>query len=149
MRIGLLGGSFNPAHDGHLHVTLAALKRLRLDQVWWLVTPGNPLKRARTLPPLADRLRQARGIARHARVRVTGFEAALPDSYTVTALLHLRRRFPGTRFVWLMGADNLAGFHRWKLWPRILALTPVAVIDRPGFRYAARAAPAARRFARV
>ncbi len=149
MRIGLLGGSFNPAHEGHLHVSQAALKRLRLDQVWWLVSPQNPLKSPRALPPLAERLRQARETARHPRIRVTGFEAALPDSYTVTTLSYLRRRFPETRFVWLMGADNLADFHRWRGWRRILALAPAAVIDRPGFRYAARGARAAQCFARA
>ncbi|HZV20147.1 MAG TPA: nicotinate-nucleotide adenylyltransferase, partial [Hyphomicrobiales bacterium] len=116
MRIGLLGGSFNPPHAAHRQISLTALKRLGLDQVWWLVTPGNPLKDHGDLAPLAERVALCRVLARHARIRVTAFEAAIGTAYTACTLRYLRRRFPGVRFVWLMGADNLASFHRWNEW---------------------------------
>lgn len=145
MRIGLLGGSFNPAHEAHRDISLTALKRLGLDQVWWLVTPGNPLKDTSKLPSLDKRVAAAKGIARHRRISVTGFDAGSP--YTIDLLKTLKQRFPGVLFVWLMGADNLAGFHRWKAWAEIFATIPIAVLDRPGFRLKARASPAARRFA--
>lgn len=147
MRIGLLGGSFNPAHEGHLHISRVALARLGLDQLWWLVTPGNPLKGRRELKPLEERLETAARIARHPRIDVTGFEAARPDAYTINTLRYLTGRYPGTRFIWIMGADSLAGFHRWRDWQGIAALAPVAVIDRPGHRFAALASPAAHRLA--
>ncbi|HVV95225.1 MAG TPA: nicotinate-nucleotide adenylyltransferase [Hyphomicrobiales bacterium] len=131
-RIGLLGGSFNPPHAGHRHVSLIALDRLRLDAVWWLVTPGNPLKPMAGLPPLDARIAAARKIARHPRIAVTGIEAALGTRYTVDTLAALRRRAPEARFVWLMGADNLAQLDRWRDWPRLARLAPFAVIDRPG-----------------
>ncbi len=146
MRIGLYGGSFDPAHLGHRHVTLTALRRLRLDRVWWLVSPGNPLKDRTRLTPLAERCAQAAGIARHPRIAVTGFEAALGARFTVQTLRYLRRRRPGVRFVWIMGADSLATFHRWKGAAEIARLMPIAVIDRPGSTLTPLTARAARRF---
>lgn len=131
-RIGLLGGTFDPAHAGHRLLSLIALKRLRLDAVWWLVTPGNPLKDTRALPPLAERMAQARSVAVHPRIRVTGVEADIGKRYTYDTLLWLTHRAAGVRFVWLMGADNLRQFDRWRRWRDIAALAPVAVIDRPG-----------------
>jgi nicotinate-nucleotide adenylyltransferase len=147
MRVGLLGGSFNPAHDAHRQISLTALKRLGLDQVWWLVTPGNPLKDVSKLPGLAERVEAAKGIARHPAIDVTGFDGGSGAGYTIDLLKALKRRFPGVHFVWLMGADNLAGFHRWKSWPEIFAAMPIAVLDRPGFRLKAKASRAAKRFA--
>jgi nicotinate-nucleotide adenylyltransferase len=114
-------------------VSLLAMRRLGLDRVWWLVTPGNPLKERRGLPPLAARVEAARALASHPRIDVTGFEAQIGSPYTVHTLAYLRRRCPGVRFVWIMGADNLAGFHRWRGWRRIAGLMPIAVVDRPGW----------------
>lgn len=148
MRIGLLGGSFNPPHAAHRLISETALKRLRLAQVWWLVTPGNPLKEHRDLAPLADRVRLAKGLARDPRIKITAFEAGLGAAYTARTLCYLRERFPRVRFVWLMGADNLASFHRWKDWRTIFETMPIAVEDRPGWRYRALSSPAARRFDR-
>ena len=130
-RIGLLGGSFNPPHQAHLLVSLTALKRLKLDAVWWLVTPGNPLKDNDTLPALEKRIAACRDLARHPRIYVTGVERELGTHYTVDTIAALMRRAPGVRFVWLMGADNLAQFHRWGGWRRIATMVPIAVIDRP------------------
>lgn len=149
MRIGLLGGSFNPAHEAHHDISLAALKRLGLDQVWWLVTAGNPLKDVSGLPPVAERVRAARRIANHPRIKVTGFDGGTGSPYTADLLATLVQRYPGVDFVWLMGADNLATVHRWKAWPEIFQLVPIAVLDRPGFRLKARAGKAAHRFARA
>jgi nicotinate-nucleotide adenylyltransferase len=146
-RIGLFGGSFNPAHAGHLHVSLVALRRLRLDAVWWLVSPGNPLKDNRDLPPLDRRMAAARALARHPRIAVTGIEAALGLRYTADLVETLKRRCPGVHFVWIMGADNLAQFHRWKYWARIAAAVPIAVVDRPGAGERALRAPFAVAFA--
>ncbi|RME99100.1 MAG: nicotinate-nucleotide adenylyltransferase [Alphaproteobacteria bacterium] len=143
MRIGLLGGSFNPAHAGHLHISRTALARLALDQLWWLVTPGNPLKPRSDLAPLSTRLAQAVRVARHPRIRVTGFEARRPDAFTVNSLQFLKQHHRGTRFVWVMGADALAGFHRWRRWRTIFRLCPIAIMDRPGYRFAAIASQAA------
>ena len=148
-RIGLLGGSFNPAHDGHLHVSRMARARLGLDQVWWLVSPQNPLKSRRDVAPLADRLSGARRAARSGIIRVTALEAAVGARYTVETVRFLTGRFRATRFVWLMGADNLAIFDRWKCWRDIAGLVPLAVIDRPGAGLAAVASPAARALARA
>ena len=147
MRIGLLGGSFNPPHDGHRQITLEALARLDLDRIWWLVSPGNPLKDHGELGPLGERLQQATELAAHPQIDVTGVEAALGTSYTALTLQHIRKRHRGVHFVWLMGADNLAQFHRWRDWRRIMAALPVAVLDRPGWRLAGLAAPAAIAFA--
>ena len=141
--IGLFGGSFNPAHDGHRLASLTALRRLQLDRVWWLVTPGNPLKDNAELPPLAERVRQARGVADDARIQVTGIEATLRTRYTADTLRALKRRCPGVNFVWIMGSDNLAGFHRWAEWRAIARMMPIAVIDRPGSTHSAIASPAA------
>jgi nicotinate-nucleotide adenylyltransferase len=147
MRIGLLGGSFNPAHAGHLHISRVALSRLGLDQVWWLVSPGNPLKNVSKLPDLAARVAAAREVAHHPRIVVTGFEDALGSGYSVDTIRFLQRRYPQVHFVWLMGADNLAAFHRWRAWEESFRRVPIAVLDRPGFRLKARASKAAQRFA--
>ena len=147
MRIGLLGGSFNPAHEAHRQISLTALKRLGLDQVWWLVSPANPLKDAGKLPSLERRVAAAKEIANHPRIEVTGFSGAGKSPYSVDLLTELKRRFPKVNFVWLMGADNLANFHRWQAWPKIFTLMPIAVLDRPGFRLKARSSQAAQRFA--
>lgn len=144
--IGLLGGSFDPPHAGHVHLTREALKRLRLDQVWWLVSPGNPIK-AHAPAPLAARIAASRALMRHPRVRVTDLEAGFGTRATVDTLAALRRAYPALRFVWLMGADNLAGFHRWDRWAAIMQQVPVAVFARPGPRLKALTSPAARRFA--
>jgi nicotinate-nucleotide adenylyltransferase len=146
-RIGLFGGSFNPPHGAHRAVTLLALRRLRLDAVWWLVTPGNPLKQNRGLPPLADRVAAARALARHPRIVVSDVEARIGTRFTVDTLRALRRRCPRARFVWIMGADGLAQFHRWRDWRGIFALMPVAVVDRGSEGLRALASPAARAFA--
>jgi nicotinate-nucleotide adenylyltransferase len=146
-RIGLLGGSFNPPHAAHRAISIAALRRLKLDAVWWLVTPGNPLKDVRELAPLAKRLAWAKYVARHPRIAVTDLEARIGTRYTIDTLRWLRAHCPGVRFVWLMGADNLAGFHRWKDWDGIAARVPVAVIDRGGLGFDHLSGPFARRFA--
>lgn len=143
LRIGLFGGSFNPAHDGHRLASLTALRRLQLDKVWWLVTPGNPLKDNTRLPPLPERIRQARSVANSARIHVTGIEARLRTRYTADTLRALKRRCPGVRFVWIMGSDNLASFHRWNEWRAIARMMPIAIIDRPGSTHSAMASPAA------
>jgi nicotinate-nucleotide adenylyltransferase len=147
MRVGLFGGSFNPAHDGHTHVAETALTRLGLDRVIWLVSPQNPLK-PDAARPLAERLATARRFARGPRMIVSDAETRLGTRYTIDTLAAFKRRFPGVRFVWLMGADNLATIHRWRDWPDIFRAAPVAVVSRPGGAAEARArlAPAARRF---
>lgn len=148
LRIGLFGGSFNPAHAGHRMASLTALRRLQLDRVWWLVTPGNPLKDNQALPPLAQRIAAARALAGHGRIQVTGIEARLRTRYTADTLRALKRRCPGVRFVWIMGSDNLASFHRWNEWRTIARMMPIAVIDRPGSTHRAVASPAANWLAR-
>jgi len=147
MRIGLLGGSFNPPHPGHRHIAEIALHRLGLDQVWLIVTPGNPIKDHGELAALSQRLVATRETVKHPRILVTGFEAALPTAYTAQTLAFLHRRFPGVHFVWIMGGDNLAGFHRWQEWTEIMRMMPIAVLDRPGFRFRAMASRAAQVFA--
>lgn len=132
MRIGLLGGSFNPAHEGHLHVARTALRMLRLDQVWLLVSPGNPLKGKTGMAPLSDRLATARLFADGRRIVATALEADFGTSRTADTLVQLRRRFPRAQFVWLMGADNLAQFPRWYHWKHITRAVPMAVLPRPG-----------------
>lgn len=143
--IGLLGGSFDPAHAGHVHITLQALKRFGLDRVWWLVSPGNPLK-ARGPAPLERRLSRARVLMDHPKVCVTDIEADLGTRYTAQTLAQLRAHYPQTRFVWLMGADNLAQLHRWQDWQAIMETVPVGVLARPGDRISARRSIAAQRF---
>ncbi len=132
MTVGLFGGSFNPPHQGHLLVSEIALRRLRLNQLWWMVTPGNPLKDHSSLAPLVDRVRMSRALAQDPRIKVTAFEATHGLSYTAETLAFVKARNSGVRFVWIMGADNLAGFHRWQDWRGIAATFPIAVIDRPG-----------------
>ncbi len=148
LRIGLLGGSFNPAHAGHVHITEVGLRRLGLDYVWWLVTPQNPLKAVRGMAPLAQRLADAKALCSHPRVVITDLEQRLGTRFTVDILRRLQQRFAGVHFVWLMGSDNLEQFHRWRDWQRIMRLVPVAVIIRPGSSLAALRAPAAQRFLR-
>lgn len=131
MRIGLFGGTFNPPHLGHRLASMIALKRLQLDAVWWLVTPGNPLKENSGLPPLAVRMEAARRVADHPRIVVTGLEADIGTRFTFDTIDYLRKRCAGVRFVWIMGADNLRSFHRWQRWREITQLVPIAVIDRP------------------
>jgi nicotinate-nucleotide adenylyltransferase len=141
-RIGLLGGSFNPAHRGHRKISLAAIGALGLDEVWWLVSPGNPLKPVEGMAPLAARVASARAAARRAPIRVTAIERELGSRYTIDTLRALRHRFPKRRFVWIMGADNLAQFHRWKDWHGIARSVPIAVFARPGYAAKAFASPA-------
>ena len=147
--IGLLGGSFNPPHGGHRLISLTAMARLNLDAVWWMASPGNPLKSTADLKALDDRLQAAQELASHPRIQVTGFEAEMASPYTAATLMFLRKRQPTTRFVWLMGADNLAGFHRWQQWRDIFRLVPIAIMDRPGWRLSAMASPAAHAFRRA
>jgi len=147
MRIGLLGGSFNPAHRGHVHVSEIALKRLKLDRVWWMVSPRNPLKPARGMAAFEKRLAGAKTMARHPRLCVTGIEAALGTRYTADTLAELKRRFPGVRFVWLMGTDNLIQIPHWRNWRAIFRAVPVAIAARPGTALRARASKAAKVFA--
>ena len=132
MRIGLFGGTFDPPHAAHRAASLLALRRLDLDRLWWLVTPGNLLKDIRGLAPLAERLAAARALANHPRIDVSDFEADLGSNYTYGTLSYLVRRCPGVRFVWIMGADNLRHFHRWQRWRDIAALVPIAIVDRLG-----------------
>jgi len=142
VRTGLLGGSFNPAHGGHRRISLAALAALALDEVWWLVSPGNPLKPAKGMASLAARVGSATREARRGPIRVTAIERELGTRFTVDTLRALVRRYPRRRFVWLMGSDNLAQFHRWKDWRAIARTVPIAVIARPGYDGAALASPA-------
>ncbi|MBT0955916.1 nicotinate-nucleotide adenylyltransferase [Alphaproteobacteria bacterium KMM 3653] len=145
--VGLLGGSFDPPHAGHVHITREALKRFGLDQVWWMVSPGNPLK-ARGPAAIGRRLSAAQEIMQHPRVRVTEIEALLGTRYTAQTLSRLQELYPRVRFVWLMGADNLADFHRWDNWRGIMQSVPIGVIARPGDRLSARNSKAAEAFAR-
>jgi nicotinate-nucleotide adenylyltransferase len=148
MRIGLLGGSFNPPHRAHRAISQFALKRLRLDRVWWLVTPGNPLKENGALHALGERMRAAHDMADDPRIDVSCLESVIRTRYTIDTINFLRRRASGLRFVWIMGADNLAQFHRWQDWQRIAAQMPMAVVDRPPQSFRALASPAARALAR-
>jgi nicotinate-nucleotide adenylyltransferase len=132
LRIGLFGGSFNPPHGGHRAASLLALQRLQLDKVWWLVSPGNPLKDNGSLPSVAERMAAAQKVAAHPRIVVTGFEATLGSPYTCDTVAVLKARCPSVDFVWLMGADSLAGFHQWKNWREIADTFPMGIIDRPG-----------------
>lgn len=142
-RIGLLGGSFNPAHEAHLHISLIALRRLKLDAVFWLVSPQNPLKDAAGMASLERRLQRAREVAGHPNVFVTSIETALGTRFTFDTLRAVKTEFPKAKFVWLMGGDNLASFHLWHRWEDIAKLMPMAVIARPRFTTRALASPAA------
>jgi nicotinate-nucleotide adenylyltransferase len=148
MRVGLFGGSFNPAHEGHAHVAETALQRLRLDRVIWLVSPQNPLKPSHETADLAQRMASARAFARGRAMIVSDAESRLGSQYTIDIIRALKARFPGVRFVWIMGADSLASFHRWRGWTQIVHEAPVAVVSRPWISLRSRFAPAARRFAR-
>lgn len=145
MVIGLLGGSFDPAHEGHVHITREALKRFGLDRVWWLVSPGNPLK-MHGPAPMAARIARARAVMRDPRVVITGIEERIGTRYTAETLERLTALYPGVRFVWLMGADNLIQFHRWDRWRRIMELAPIGVLARPGSNIRAQLSVAARVF---
>ena len=145
MRIGLLGGSFNPPHEGHALITRLALRRLALDRVWWLVTPGNPLKSLTGLAALKARMEAARRLDVGPSVVVTDIEAQIGSRFTYDTLLWLKRRAPGVHFVWIMGADNLRQFHLWRHWRAIADLAPIVVVDRPGSTLKAISSPAARR----
>jgi nicotinate-nucleotide adenylyltransferase len=142
MRIGLFGGTFDPPHQAHLGASLLALRRLKLDSVWWLVTPGNPLKNTSELVPLRERLAAARALTHHPRIDVTGLEAVIKTRYTYDTISWLKARCPRVRFVWIMGADNLRSFHRWQRWRGIAKLVPFVVIDRLGPSLYAGASPA-------
>lgn len=146
LRIGLLGGSFDPAHHGHLSISLHALKRFDLDQVWWLFSSGNPLKE-KGPASLSRRLIHAETIVKHPRIKVTDIEAKLQTRFTCDTLIELREFYPSTKFTWLMGADNLAQIHQWQDWRSIFEIMPVGVLARPGQGLAAQCSPAARLFA--
>jgi nicotinate-nucleotide adenylyltransferase len=147
MRVGLFGGSFNPAHEGHSHVAETAKRRLRLDRVIWLVSPQNPLKGRHETADLAERMAGARVHAKGPGMIVSEVESRLGSAYTIDTVRALKRRFPGVKFVWIMGADSLASFHRWRGWTQIMREVPVAVVSRPWISLKSRFAPAARRFA--
>jgi nicotinate-nucleotide adenylyltransferase len=148
LRIGLLGGSFNPAHEGHMHVSEIALKRLGLDYVWWLVSPQNPLKPVAETAPLQRRMTSAREIAgRHPRLRISDIETRMGTRFTVDTVTRLKERFPQVHFVWLMGSDNLLTFHRWRNWQRLASSLPIAIVLRPGAILAPLTAQVARQFA--
>jgi nicotinate-nucleotide adenylyltransferase len=150
MKVGLFGGSFNPAHDGHAHVAETAMRRLGLDRVVWLVSPQNPLKSSHETAPLSARMASARAVAATVgpAMIVSDVETRIGTRWTIDKVRALKARYPGVKFVWLMGSDNLASFHRWRGWTDIMRLTPVAVIARPGSQLDSRGAPAAARFAR-
>ncbi|MEM7299468.1 MAG: nicotinate-nucleotide adenylyltransferase [Pseudomonadota bacterium] len=148
MRIGLFGGSFNPPHDGHLLISKLALRKLQLDRIWWIVSPGNPLKEHSSLARLPDRLAACREITDHPRIDVTAFEVDLDSAFTANTLDHARERRPGVDFVWIMGADNLKQFHEWQRWRDIAQTMPIAVVDRPGSTLSYRSAKAALALAR-
>ena len=144
--IGLLGGSFNPAHDGHLYISVEALKRLALDEVWWLVSPQNPLKPRAGMAPFEERMARAQTVARHPRIRVSDLEARIGTTYTAETLRRLTM-MPDERFIWLIGADNLLQLPKWQHWERIFALAPIAVFDRTPYSQSAVASKAGHRFA--
>ena len=149
MRIGLFGGSFDPPHEGHALVAETALRALDLHALWWIVTPGNPLKDTSGLAPLAERIAQSRALNEDPRVKVTAFEAGIRVRYTADMLRGVLRRYPAARFAWVMGADNLRGFHRWQEWEWIARNVPIAVVDRPGSTLSTVASRFGRRFAQA
>ena len=146
--MGILGGSFNPAHEGHLHISLLALKQLKLDEIWWMVSPQNPLKSTDGMARFEERLADARAIVRHPNIRITDIEARLGTTNTAESLAVLKRGFPTTRFVWLMGADNLKQISHWHRWTRIFNQVPIAVFDRAPYSFGALAGKAAKAFFR-
>ena len=148
MRVGLFGGSFNPAHEGHAHVAETAKRRLKLDKVIWLVSPQNPLKPTHETAELRARMASARGYAKGRGMVVSDAESRIGSQYTIDTVRALKARYPRVKFVWIMGADSLASFHRWRGWTQLMRETPVAVVSRPWIALRARASPAARRFAR-
>ena len=148
MTIGLLGGSFNPAHEGHVHISELVLQRLQLHKVWWLVSPGNPLKNNDDLPDLKKRLSSCKELVNNPKIEITGFEAKYHTRYTADTLALLKRIRPRVNFVWIMGADNLAQFHQWQDWKKIAAMMPMVVIDRPGSTLSFRSARAAQTLSR-
>ena len=142
-RIGLLGGSFNPAHRGHRHISLAAMRALGLDEVWWLVSPGNPLKEgAKDMAPFDARLASARMQARRARIRASDFERQERTRYSIDTVKKIKERYPNDQFIWLLGSDTLPNFHKWRDWRKLAREVPIAVIPRPGYDHAAHAARA-------
>ena len=147
-RIGLLGGSFNPAHEGHRHISLFALQRLRLDAVWWLVSPQNPLKPVEGMASIDERIASAESVARHPRIEVSDIESRMGTRYTADTLQALRRRYAKHRFVWIMGADNLIQLPRWRDWTEIVEMVPIAVFARPGYSQRSLFGAAAHRFRR-
>lgn len=144
--VGLLGGSFNPAHVGHRHISLYALKMLGLDAVWWMVSPQNPLKSSKGMAPLQKRMESARAASRHPKIHVTDIEQRLGTRYTADTLVALKTHFPRTKFIWLMGTDNLRQIHKWQEWEEIFKAVPVCVLDRPPRHNAVRTCKAALRF---
>jgi nicotinate-nucleotide adenylyltransferase len=148
MRVGLYGGSFNPAHEGHAHVAETAKRRLNLDRVIWLVSPQNPLKSRHETADLAERMAGAAALAKGPGMIVSDVETKLGSAYTIDTVRALKRRFPGVKFVWIMGADSLASFHRWRGWVQIMREVPVAVVSRPWISLKSRFSPAALRFSR-
>ncbi|WP_419797841.1 MAG: nicotinate-nucleotide adenylyltransferase [Terasakiella sp.] len=147
MTVGLLGGSFNPAHSGHVYISELALRKLKLDHVWWLVSPQNPLKPTKGMAPLAQRVASAQKVVRNSRIQITTLETQLNTRYTADTLVALKRRYPNIRFVWIMGADNLASFHRWKDWQKIFGTCGIAIFHRPSYALRALSSLAAQRFA--
>jgi nicotinate-nucleotide adenylyltransferase len=146
MVVGLFGGSFNPPHPGHELVAEIAMRRLGLDQLWWMVTPGNPLKTTANLAPLAERLARSQTLARDPRIKVTAFEKKLGESFTANTLAYVKARNPQVHFIWVMGADNLSSFHHWQKWRQIARTFPIAVVDRPGSTLAYLSSKMARTF---
>jgi nicotinate-nucleotide adenylyltransferase len=146
MVVGLFGGSFNPPHPGHELVAEIAMRRLGLDQLWWMVTPGNPLKTTANLAPLAERLARSQTLARDPRIKVTAFEKKLGESFTANTLTYVKARNPQVHFIWVMGADNLSSFHHWQKWRQIARTFPIAVVDRPGSTLAYLSSKMARTF---
>jgi nicotinate-nucleotide adenylyltransferase len=147
-KVGLFGGSFNPAHEGHLHVSRQAINRLGLDELWWLVSPQNPLKPVRGMAPFEQRLEQARRMARHPKIRVSDCERRYKSAYSADTIRRLRRDYPRHRFVWIMGADNLADFARWRRWREIFEALPIAILDRESYSQSASASKPLQRFRR-
>lgn len=146
MTIGLLGGSFNPPHAGHRHISLTILNKFKLDQIWWVVSPGNPLKSHKDLQNLEERIDLCKKCSNHPRIKITGFEANRPNAYTANTLAYLHERRKSVNFIWIMGADNLGQFHLWQNWQKIFLTMPILVHDRPGYRYKALSSKAASHF---